>query len=352
MVVVYNNLNVAPNKPVIEPLALSPDQPEYSFRWDVSNIEGARDAAVEITKPNHSFGNPGGRARDRQNTFFFNPSLGRISGTFSSSIDGLSGPGTYLFRVIAVSPNEDFMGMWSEPETLLVATSSDDLPQLVESETNQQPQKAAEIPSSPQLESSDNGLNVSWDVGEIANASGVSFELARLVGGSVANASEVEEVILSQPLENAIGTFEIDSGLMDQAGRYQARLAAIDSAGNMLSAWSEPSYVSIQNPGESPSPTSSSTVEQPVQQSTSSVPSQQNEEPVPKSPPTGKNMEVSRNNTPLYEENNPSSPEIASLQKGEKLIHVSSDGLWHRVYYPLGSKYGWVLSFNVSQPGE
>ncbi len=350
LVVVYNNLDIAANKPIIEPSAVSPEKPEYDFRWDVSNIEGARDAAVEITKPGYSFANPGGRARDRANTFFFNPSLGRTSGTFNSSIDGLNGPGTYQFRVIAISPNDDFMGMWSEPETLIVAETGD-ISQPAGVDADQQPRKPTEIPPSPQLESSADGLSVNWDVGEIANASGVSFELARLVGGDAANASEVEEVIVSQVLENTRGKFEVEGNLMDQSGRYQARLAAVDSAGNMLSAWSKPSYISMQRPGKASSSTGPATAQQSVQTDAPSDSAQQQEQ-APEAPPTGKNMEVNQNNTPLYEENNPSSPEIASLQKGEKLIHVDSDGLWRHVYYPLGGKYGWVLSFNVSQPGQ
>ncbi len=366
LVVVYNNLNIAANKPVIEPKIISEDSPEYSFRWDVSFIEGARDAAVEITKPDRSFGNPGGRARDRQNTFFFNPSLGRISGTFSSSIDGLSGPGTYLFRVIAVSPQDDFMGMWSEPETLVVATGSGEIPQPAEGETDQQPREPTEIPPSPQLESSDNGFSVNWNVEEIATAKGVSFELARLVGGSAANASEVDEVVVSQLLENPSGDFEIESGLIDKPGRYQARLAAVDSAGNLLSGWSEPSYFSIKSPGFAKSSTTLSSpaaaqaqpsAQEPdttgsSQTNTATEQEPQAAEQVQKAQPSGKNLVVTRNNEPLYEQNNPSSPEIASLQKGDKLIHVSSDGLWYRVYYPLGLKYGWVLSFSVSPPGN
>ena len=64
-------------------------------------------------------------------------------------------------------------------------------------------------------------------------------------------------------------------------------------------------------------------------------------------PPEGESLEVIRNNTPLYEQNNPSSAEIASLEKGEQLVRVETNGLWYRVFYPVGGKYGWVLNFNV-----
>ncbi len=354
LVVVYNNLDIAANVPQIEPRVISPQKPEYSFRWDVSNIEGARDAAVEISKPGRSFGNPGGRARDRLNTFFFNPSLGRISGTYNSNIDGLTGPGTYLFRVIAVSSHEDFMGMWSEVDTLVVVSESSESPSLTQVQTDQQPVKPTEIPPSPELESTDSGFSMNWNIGKIANASGVSFELARLVGGSAANASEVGEVIINQPLEGTSGRFEIDSVLTNKPGRYQARLAAVDSAGNLLSRWSKPSYVSIPaTPSGSPAGQSAQTQQPNAEDGQAAPPTaKQDEEQAaePEKQPSGKSLEVSQNNIPLYEKNSPSSPEIATLKKGEKLIHISSDGLWYRVYYPLGGQYGWVFSFNVSQP--
>jgi len=58
-------------------------------------------------------------------------------------------------------------------------------------------------------------------------------------------------------------------------------------------------------------------------------------------------LEVTKNNTPLYEQPNLSSAEIATLKKGEKLVNLSSNGLWYRVFYMVGGKYGYVLNFNV-----
>ncbi len=104
LVVVYNNVNTLAHKPEITPAKVSLENPEYTFRWDASNVEGAKDVAVEISRPETAFDNPNGAERDRTNTYFYNPSLGRLSGTFSSSVQGLAGPGSYLFRVIAVSP--------------------------------------------------------------------------------------------------------------------------------------------------------------------------------------------------------------------------------------------------------
>jgi len=63
--------------------------------------------------------------------------------------------------------------------------------------------------------------------------------------------------------------------------------------------------------------------------------------------PEGETLEVVRSNTPLYEENSPSSSEIAILKKGEKLVRINTAGFWYRVFYPVGGKYGWVLNFNV-----
>ena len=61
LVVVYNNLDIAATTPLVEPKIVSPQNPEYTFQWDVTNIEGARDAAVEISKPDVVFGNQQGR---------------------------------------------------------------------------------------------------------------------------------------------------------------------------------------------------------------------------------------------------------------------------------------------------
>ncbi|MBW7996139.1 MAG: hypothetical protein FVQ81_06115 [Candidatus Glassbacteria bacterium] len=354
LAVVHNNLNIAATRPDVDQKTASPQNPDYSFHWDVSNVVGARDAAVEITKPDASFGNPNGRARDRLNAFFFNPSLGRISGTYNSSINGLAGPGRYLFRVIAVSANSDFMGQWSDPETLFVTDGEGSMPYPEPGPDGGTPE-LTEVPQSPEIESSDDGFSVKWDVGTIDNASGVNFELARL--SSEDGGGEVEEVIISEALDSTSGRLEVDSGLLDQPGRYQARVAAVDSAGNLLSSWSEPSILNVERQGNSARDTlTSSSQSQETQSAQTSVPAGDESASAAASKPaqngqqaapSGKGLEVSSNNTPLYEQNNPSSHEIASLQKGEKLILVVTNGLWHNVYYPMGGKYGWVLSFNV-----
>jgi hypothetical protein len=31
---------------------------------------------------------------------------------------------------------------------------------------------------------------------------------------------------------------------------------------------------------------------------------------------------------------------------------METNGLWYRIYYPGGGKYGWVLSFNVKNVGQ
>jgi hypothetical protein len=352
LVVVYNNLDIAAATPEVEPKYVSPDNPEYSFRWDVSNIEGARDAAVEISKPNATFSNTNGRARDRVNTFFFNPSLGRTSGSFSSGISGLDGPGTYQFRVIAISANEDFMGMWSGPATLIVTESGAMTPAPTPAPTDSAPRPMV-APPAPTVRENGDGFNIRWNVSETEGAKGVNFELARLRGTS----NDVEEVIIAQVEDSTNGGMDVDSGLLQSNGRYQVRVAAVDSAGNLLTNWSKPAVMNVlreetitRRPEAQPQP-------QPAPAQTNAVAAQQVDSSAAKDStaagatppaPTGKNLEVSRNNTPLYERNNPSSPEIASLQKGEKLIHVRTEGLWQNVYYPAGAISGWVLSFNVT----
>lgn len=364
LVVVYNNLDVAASSPKIEPRVASTGKPDYSFRWDVSNIEGARDAAVEISKPGASFGNPNGRARDRINTFFFNPSLGRISGSFTSSINGLTGPGVYLFRVIAVSPNEDFMGQWSDTDTLIITSEEDSGAPTTPPSQDNQPVAPMDIPPPPDVLSSDDGFSISWDVNEIGSAKGVNFELARLIGGSSPASNEVDEVIISQPMDSTTGKIEVDSGLLDKPGRYQARVAAVDSAGNLLSGWSEPAMLDIkyQDKSQEPSQPDVQTAQgQSVQSNSTSQaaggPRQQDSTAAVKEGPaqvslSGNTVVVNSDNTILFENNNPSSSELASLEEGDKLIHVSTAGLWYKVYYPKGGKEGWVLSWSVSPQSQ
>ena len=346
LVVIYNNINTIANKPDIPPGMVSPNSPEYTLHWDVTNVEGAKDVAVEISKPDMDFTNPNGRGRDRSSTFFFNPSLGKLAGSFASNIDGLAGPGRYQFRVIAVSPYGDLMGQWSNPAILVVTDGSGQPPP----EIMQQPSEPV-IPKSPTVESANGNLSVSWDVSAINGASGITFELAvsteDTLGTAVTPESALDQVLFSSSAEGASGSVNIDKSKLNGSGNYILRIAAVDSAANLVSSWSAPARISIQAPPATPAAPAGRPAAA-VQQPQPAAGTQETAAPAANEPvPEGKNLEVMRNNTPLYEDSNPSSAEILSLNKGDSLIHVKTNGLWHQVYYPTGGKYGWVLSFNV-----
>jgi len=345
LVVVTNNVDIIARKPRITPRKVSLENPSYTFQWDVTNVEGAKDAAVEISKPDVSFSNPNGRERNRANTFFYNPSLGQLSGTFTSSVEGLAGPGRYLFRVIAVSPYGDFIGRWSDPDTLIVTAS----------ETQEEPEQLSPpevpvVPAPPQIDTSATELKISWDVSNIEGASGITLEIIKSSKDS-ANAAEQgesvpQETVLTQQIDNPKGTWNITPNLIPSPGHYLLRIAAVDPSGKLLSSWSK-SYPLVLNISQKNvtklSNDSQDTQSQTSITGTSPAAQPQEQEEVPQ----GDKLEVVSNNTPLYEDRNPSSREIESMQKGEILIRISTNGLWHRVYCPAHGTYGWVLTFNV-----
>jgi hypothetical protein len=338
LIVVYNNVDIIASKPELEPRHVNPDDPDYTFRWDISNVEGAKDVAVEISRPNLTFDNPNGRKRDRSNSWFFNHSLGKLMGTQSSNIDGLPGPGNYLFRVIGVSPYGDFIGRWSDPETLIVH-AGEILPEEVT------PPEEPFIPEAPQIETTDSDFSVSWDVSSITDARGVNLEVASVAPGDSLNADDIREfspdqIVYKDSIEGTKGALKISPTQLPGPGDYILHISAVDSVGNLISSWSKPSRLVLNEASITKSqalpPAEKASGPSQIEQTEAAQPS-----------PEGESLEVIRNNTPLYEQNSPSSSEIATLQKGEKLVRVSTNGLWYRVFYPVGGKYGWVLNFNV-----
>jgi len=345
LVVVYNNVDIIANKPKLEPLHVNPDKPDYTFRWDISNVEGAKDVAVEISKPNLSFDNPNDRNRDRSSTFFFNPSLGRIVGTFSSNIDGLAGPGKYFFRVIGVSPYGDFVGRWSDPDTLIVSAGEIMLEEFFSPEE-------PVIPENPKIETTESDFSVSWDVSSITGARGINLEVARATLGDSLNADEIgefspDQIVYTKSIEGTKGALKIPPTQLSGPGDYILRIAAVDSADNLMSSWSKPSRLVLTEASITKSQASAPAENASTGAGTVSGQYQIDQTEAAQPVAEVELFEVIKNNTPLYEQNSPSSSEIAFLQKGEKLVRVSTNGLWHRVYYPVGGKYGWVLDFNV-----
>ena len=149
-----------------------------------------------------------------------------------------------------------------------------------------------------------------------------------------------------------------------EADGDQVRVAAIDTAGNLLSDWSKPAMLTVlpeqvlsrltqktaatkaaaapdqAQPAGQPATDAAQDTSQ--MESTATAAAADGSEP----PPAGNTLQINAK-TPLYEENKPSSRELATLEKGEQLIHISTNGLWERVYYPRGKQRGWVLSFYV-----
>ena len=120
----------------------------------------------------------------------------------------------------------------------------------------------------------------------------------------------------------------------------------MDPSGKLLSSWSESSPLVLNISQKNVTKLSNDSQDTQSQTSitgTSPAAQPQEQEEVPQ----GDKLEVVSNNTPLYEDRNPSSREIESMQKGEILIRISTNGLWHRVYCPAHGTYGWVLTFNV-----
>ena len=347
LVVVANNLNLIANKPIIDPKRLNTIHPDYSFRWDLSNIEGAKDVAVEVSKPNTPFSNPNGRERDRANTFFFNPSLGKLSGTFTSNLDGLKGPGQYLFRVIAVSALQSFIGQWSDPEILQVTEG--ELEQPAPKPVAQPAEPVA--PRSPEIAPVDAGFSASWDVSPIMGASAVKLEIAQAAADGKDSSLAGGLVIYSQQVDSTRGSVVIDLNKFPGPGNYGLRIAASDSQGNLLSPWSEPARLALNEPATEDTPARRVLNEAAMTYSSANLPAELSGDtlqPV-QPPPEGKKLVVISINTPLYSESNPSSEELYTLKKGEPLIFVrnSADRLWQYVFYPAGGKYGWVFAYNV-----
>ena len=351
LIVVYNNVDIIANKPELEPRDVNPAKPDYTLRWDVSNVEGARDVAVEISKPSASFDNPNGRNRDRSNTFFFNQSMGSVRGSFNSNINGLAGPGEYLFRVIGVSPYGDFVGRWSDPDTLIVyagETVQEEIPQS----------EKTIIPESPQIKTNESDHSIFWDVSSFEGAEGVNLEIARTGTGKSQDVTDInspglDQIAHTESIINTKGSVKIKPDQLSGPGEYIVRIAAVDFDGNLISSWSEPSHLKI-----SPAPeTSSQQMEKgEISTATSSLTGAgaagdtlagRTNEGLAEPPPKGKNLVVFQKNTPLYENKSISSQDILTLKKGEYLIQVSTDGLWYYVFSTVHSKYGWVLSFNV-----
>ena len=326
LVVLYNNITMAANKPVIRPKRISRDNPDYVFRWDVSNISGAADAAVEISQPNTTFDNPNGNERDRSSTFFYNPSLGKASGTFSSNIDGLSGPGVYFFRVIALSPYGDYIGRWSDVDTLFA---------MVDSVSGIDP-LLTKTPDSPEVEKDSTGYTVNWDVSDIDDADGITIEVVNDSGDSL---NSKEEVVISETVKDKKGQKKIDQAQMRDPGTYKARTAAVDSSGQMLGNWSKPAQIAKVEK------TPVVAVSSERSDGGGIIKSKQQFE----ISPDAVRLEVVSNNTPLYKNREPSSSEVASLKSGDILVKVGGDGLWYQVFFPQIGEYGWVLTYNVRQ---
>jgi len=354
LVVVRNNVNIIAKKPQVSPKKVSLESPNYTFRWDLTNMEGANDVAVEVSKPNTHFSNPNGRDLDRINTFFYNPSLGGLVGQEGSSIEGLAGPGKYYFRIIAISPYSEFIGQWSDPDTLFVTAfdtdkSGEQIPPSVDSI----------VPESPIIDSAAQDLVFAWDVSPINGASGISMEVsespAESAGREIKGDSSSVEIVFSQIFEGATGNSKIDTSQLKGPGDYDVRIAAVDSTENFLSVWSKPAHFKVKSPQAETTPPQPQPQTEPapvVPDSSKSLekaqPEQVKLEPEPAAqPPQGDQLEVISNNTPLYENNNLSSTELVSLKKGEILIRVSTSGLWYKVYYPGTKSNGWVLTFNV-----
>ncbi|MCE5270355.1 dockerin type I domain-containing protein [bacterium] len=326
LIVVANNVNILANQPNVSPDTIYPGNPTYTFKWDIGNIEGAKDVAVEISNPNTPFSNPGGRERDRVNTFFFNPSLGRLSGSFGSNIDGLSGPGLYLFRVIGVSPVGDFVGQWSPPDTLIVTTDE------VAAVARENP---PEVLLPPKVAFQDTALVVSWDVSAVKAARSISLEVALSDTGGSAS----EKAVLNRKLPGASGSTVLKLNELEGRGRYVFRVAAADSSGTLVTMWSRPETWRYRGQSSAADTLEKNAKSQAAQE--------------PDTPglgaPEGKELRVATDKSPLYADKSLSSTELASLNKGDSLILVSSDGMWNRVYYAPKRTYGWVLNINIEE---
>lgn len=326
LVVVTNNLNIIASRPDVSPDTITAEKPAYSFKWNIENVEGAKDAAVEVSNPGANYSNPNGRERDRANTFFFNPSLGKTSGSFDSNIDGLSGPGLYLFRVIGVSPAGEFVGQWSDPDTLIV-TTAEAIAQVKES--------GPAVAPPPKVEFQDTAVAVRWDVNPVEKARSISLEVAMSDTGG----SGVEKTVLSRKYPGITGSVLLKLDELAGRGNYLFRIAASDSSGTLITLWSRPEpwrYKGRMSAADSASSLAENAAALELSAEAPAI-------------PDGKELRVSVDKSPLYSEKSLSSRELVSLSKGESLILVSRDGMWNRVYYAPKRVYGWMLDINLEQ---
>ena len=341
LLVVFNNVTTIANIPIIEPNEVTLDNPQYTIRWDVSNVEGARGAAVEISKPDVEFSNPNGSRPDRTNQFFYNPTLGADRGMENSSVEGLPGPGTYLFRIGAISPQGDFIGRWSDPVTLIVGSETPEEEKPAEVD-------ALAIPDPPQVSPPDTAVTISWDVSKISGVNGIMLEVAPAETDS-ANPEASSDNKYNQKIAEVKGSHTVNSRDLKGGEDFHARIALIDSTGTMRGLWSPPAQLKVYN---SPASARAQDREDSIAAAVVS--------PGPETSPTGDNINlgdrkrltVKKKSIPLYKEKSLSSDELGTLNQGDLLLLMSSDGLWYRVSIPGQQKEGWVFSDNVEPVNE
>jgi len=345
LVVVFNNVNTIANKPVLEPPEVTLSDPKYTIHWNVSNVDGAKNAAVEISKPNAQFSNPNGRKPDRINAIFYNSSLGSIMGKSSASIEGLAGPGEYLFRVVAVSPEGDFIGRWSDPETLTVRSEAPE----------EEPAEVAGpvVPDPPEVSLSESAAVISWDVSRIPGVNGILLEVSP-AGSDSSNAganpgNSPEENSYNQEIIGTKGSLTVNFKDLEGEGNYLARVAAIDTSGSMLGLWSTPTEVRVFS--------SPAAAAQAQAQEVKSTPTAEISSTRSATFPAVDDMDladkkklmVTRKSVPLYRDMALTSPKVTTLVEGDLLYLVKSNTPWYHVFYPEKRKKGWILVYDVKE---
>ena len=158
---------VVANAPDLEPDTIGIVAPNYVIRWDVSNVLGAQDVALEISKMDQKFINPNGVELDDKNTLYYTPSLGSIAGNRKGSALELEGVGTYYYRVAALNNNGDLISRFSDATQLVVLYNNITM--------------AANKPLiRPKRISMDNPDYVfRWDVSNISGASDAAVEISQ-----------------------------------------------------------------------------------------------------------------------------------------------------------------------------
>jgi Dockerin type I domain len=331
LVMVFNNVNTIANKPIIEPEEVPLDNPQYTIRWDVSNVEGAYDAAVEISKPDAEFSNPNGRKPDRVNQAFFNGNLGNISSKLSSTLSGSGGEGTYLFRVGATSSQGDFIGRWSDPAILVVKK------QVVE----QPPEETATlVPPVPQVSLLDTAVTISWNLSDYPRADGILLEIVPEKTDSDNPGNKYNLKIIGIQ-----GSHTVNSSDLNGEGACTARIAAIDNTGSILGLWSPPVEFKVYNTIEADlsviqENTTPMAQASGVKQETASAGEDSSFE-------EGQKLVVKRKTATLYKEKSLSSPEIATLNQGEILLLREANEYWYKVALPGKRQKGWVFKNDV-----